>query len=154
MIYVIGIGLACLIVIGLSAYAGSLLGQLYDRKKEQEAVLKERLNYIYKSVYTISFAMQQGQCELSEGCIRVAVLLDNLPETEWPTQAFNQKFASVYDLYEKIKHMPTHDARLHYKRSEIRKMDREREALEEEMKDDILLDVQAVLDWLKERNLP
>ncbi|WP_241971819.1 DUF2489 domain-containing protein [Aliidiomarina taiwanensis] len=139
--------IGALIILGLSIYAGILFSRLHKQNKEIAAGEAKRLEYIHESIATIALAMQQGQCELSEGCIRLAVLLDNVPNAE--QQGFAKRFPAIHSMFEKIKHMPTHDARKTYPKKEIRKMDREREKLEVEMEADIQTDVVAIIAWVK-----
>lgn len=137
------------VVAGLSVYAGLLLARLRAQNKSIAVGEAKRTNYLHESIHTIALAMQQEQCPLSEGCIRIAVLLDNLPDathagyaTRWP---------AIHDMYERIKHMPTHDARKEFPKKEIRKMDLEREGYEVEMEAAIQADVDTLLVWVKER---
>ncbi|CUS47771.1 MAG: protein of unknown function DUF2489 [Idiomarinaceae bacterium HL-53] len=141
-----------IIIAGLSIYAGMLLGQLNKQRKENQVGENKRLAYIHESILTIAKAMQQEQCPLSEGCIRIAVLLDNLPDAKHAK--FEQRFPKIHEMYEKIKHMPTHDARKQFPKDEIRKLDKEREALEIELEKDIQTDVVAVLSWVKTVKAP
>lgn len=143
-IFVIG---AAAIVLGLSVYAGMLLSQLQKQRKNEREGQAKRLAYLHDSIATIALAMQQGQCPLSEGCIRIAVLLDNIPNAE--QHGFAKRFPNLHEMYNRIKHMPTHDARKQFPKQEIRKMDKEREALEEELAAPIQADVVEVIAWVK-----
>lgn len=137
-----------LIILGLSIYTGMLFTRLHKQNKEVAAGQAKRLNYLYESIATIALAMQQGQCMLSEGCIRIVVLLDNLPDAK--QQEFGKRFPNIHDMFEKIKHMPTHEARKQFPKKEIVKMDREREKLETELEPGIQVDVVQVIAWVKE----
>jgi len=143
-IFVIG---AAAIVLGLSVYAGMLLSQLQKQRENEREGQAKRLAYLHDSIATIALAMQQGQCPLSEGCIRIAVLLDNMPNAE--QYGFAKRFPNLHEMYNRIKHMPTHDARKQFPKQEIRKMDREREALEEELAAPIQADVVEIIAWVK-----
>lgn len=140
--------LGALIILGLSIYAGMLLTRLHKQNKEIAAGQAKRLDYLHESIATIALAMQQGQCMLSEGCIRIVVLLDNLPDAK--QQEFGKRFPNIHDMFEKIKHMPTHEARKQFPKKEIVKMDREREKLETELEPGIQVDVVQVIAWVKE----
>lgn len=137
------------IVAALSVYAGMLLSQLNKQRNEAKAGENKRVDYIHESILTIAKAMQQEQCPLSEGCIRISVLLDNLPEAS--SAQFESRFPAILEMYEKIKHMPTHDARKQFPKQEIRKLDKEREALEVEMEASIQKDVVQVLAFIKSK---
>lgn len=65
---------------------------------------QERLAYIHESVHVIATAVLEGQCPLPEGCLRLAVLLDNLP------LGCDEKHAlrPLFEVYERIRHVPTH----------------------------------------------
>ncbi|RTE86653.1 MULTISPECIES: DUF2489 domain-containing protein [Gammaproteobacteria] len=137
------------IILALSVYAGMLLSQLSKQRKENQAGENKRVAYIHESILTIAKAMQQGQCDLSEGSIRISVLLDNLPEAG--STNFDTRFPAIHEMYEKIKHMPTHGARKEYPKKEIRKLDREREALEVEMETTIQADVTEVIAFIQSK---
>lgn len=136
-----------LLVLGLSIYAGMLLTQLYKQNQRTAVGEEKRLAYLHESIATIALAMQQKQCELSEGCIRLVVLLENLPQAS--EEKFPVKFPVIHSMYEKIKHMPTHKARQQYPKKEIAKMDREREQFERELEEGIQTDVNQILIWVK-----
>lgn len=141
-----------LIIAGLSIYAGMLLSQLRKQNKATTQMSAKRNDYLYESIYTIALSMQQEQCSLSEGCIRIAVLLDNLPEAE--QKDFAGKFPHIHDMYERIKHMPTHEARKNHPRKDIVKMDKEREGYEEALEQEIQGDVINVLEWVRKSWTP
>ncbi|TRW48787.1 DUF2489 domain-containing protein [Aliidiomarina halalkaliphila] len=138
---------AVIVIAALSVYAGMLLTRLRSQNNAMRAAEGKRLHYLHESIETIAKAMQQDQCPLSEGCIRIAVLLDNLPEAE--RAGFPERFPAIHAMYERIKHMPTHDARKDYPKKEIRKLDLEREGYEVEMADSIQTDITAVLVWVR-----
>lgn len=136
-----------LIIAGLSVYAGILLARVRSQNKALAANQAKRLNYLHESIETIAKAMQQEQCPLSEGCIRIAVLLDNLPNAE--KSGFAERFPVIHDMYERIKHMPTHEARKQVPKQELRKLDREREGYEIELEQGIQADVVTLITWIK-----
>ncbi|MGX5915251.1 DUF2489 domain-containing protein [Aliidiomarina sp. Khilg15.8] len=138
-----------LIIAGLAYYAGSLLAQLRRQRQLRDSAVARRNENLYESIETIALAMQQEQCPLSEGSLRVTVLLDHLALPAG--QDFPQRYPAIHDMYERIKHMPTHDARKKFPRKEIRKMDDEREGYEDTMQADIQQDVAALLIWVREQ---
>ncbi|RUO19201.1 DUF2489 domain-containing protein [Aliidiomarina haloalkalitolerans] len=141
--------LGIVIIAGLSVYAGLLLARLRAQNKALAAGEAKRNNYLHESIHTIALAMQQDQCPLSEGCIRIAVLLDNLPDAE--RAGYAARWPAIHEMHDRIKHMPTHDARKEFPKKEIRKMDLEREGYEVEMEEAIQADVATLLVWVKER---
>lgn len=148
MVWVLAV-IGIVVVAGLSVYAGLLLARLRAQNKSIAAGEAKRTNYLHESIHTIALAMQQDQCPLSEGCIRIAVLLDNLPDAN--NAGYTTRWPAIHDMYERIKHMPTHDARKEFPKKEIRKMDLEREGYEVEMEAAIQADVDTLLVWVKER---
>ncbi|RUO26943.1 DUF2489 domain-containing protein [Aliidiomarina minuta] len=136
-----------LIIAGLSFYAGSLLAKLRKQRQVRDTAVAKRNANLLESIETIALAMQQEQCPLSEGSLRVTVLLDHLALRE--KYDFAQQYPAIHDMYERIKHMPTHEARKQYPRKEIRKMDDEREGYEKDLAENIQTDVAELLVWVK-----
>ncbi|XQW84989.1 DUF2489 domain-containing protein [Thalassotalea piscium] len=130
MPFIIG---AVVIVVLLSVYAAKLLLQLRQQKLAQEKALQasqkahnEHDTKILNSVVIIVRAMKEDQCDYSEGCWRLSVLLDSLKTTE----GLEQQFPSIYGLYNGIKHMPIMEARKELAKQERMKLDLERTKLE------------------------
>lgn len=142
-----------LIIAGLAFYAGSLLAQLRKQREVRDNAIKKRNDNLFESIETIALAMQQEQCPLSEGALRLAVLLDHLalPEPKAGERSFDEQYPAIHDMYERIKHMPTHEARKKYPRKEIRHMDAEREGYEVELEDAIQQDVGELLVWVRSK---
>lgn len=120
--------LGALIIAGLAFYAGKLLFLLQRQNNQQQQRRQQRVESISQSIRTIAMAMEQQQCDLSEGCIRICNLLDLLPLQPQPD--FTNQFPNMHKLYEGIKHMPTHQERQQQPRKERRAMDAERAELE------------------------
>lgn len=141
------------IIAALAYYAGSLLGELRKQRGIREQAIAKRNANLYESIATIALAMQQKQCDLSEGALRIAVLLDHLalPQNVRGERTFEQRYPAIHEMYDRIKHMPTHEARKQYPRKEIRKMDAERESYEVELEDAIQADVEKLRVWVREQ---
>ncbi|RUO81057.1 DUF2489 domain-containing protein [Idiomarina tyrosinivorans] len=131
------------IIAWLAFYAGSLLARLKRQNQRRDEAISQRIERINESIVTIAKAMEQEQCPLSEGCLRIVVLLDHRPDSQ--QRDFAEDFPAMHDMYERIKHMPTHEARKQFPKKEIRKLDNEREGYEVEMKDIILADIRKLL---------
>ncbi|WP_100644158.1 DUF2489 domain-containing protein [Alteromonas facilis] len=134
--------LACAIIAGLSFYAGKLLYQLREQTLKQEQAREARVERITESIQTIAFAMQQQQCDLSEGVIRLYHLLDALPVLPQPD--FATHFPAVHSLYDRVCHFPTHEARNALSKAERRQQDKEREEIESIHEADILKELDAL----------
>ena len=123
------IGIA--IIAGLGWYAVNLLLQLKRQQEQiarqeeiQRAKVEARNNNLAESINTIAAAMSQGQCDYSEGTIRICVLLDHLSME--PAVDFRQEYPQMHSFYDQIKHMATHDKRMALSAKERMKQDVER----------------------------
>lgn len=141
------------IILALAAYAIRLWVQLSTRVTHMPAssptchsARSERDQALIDSIQIIALAMRTGDCNLSEGCIRLRYLLDHLD----PEQRLRPRLEAVYAHYEAIAHMPVREARKALKLSERNRLDREREALEAQGRESILAAIAILLD---EKNL-
>ena len=133
---------AILIIAVLGFYAGKLLFQLKQQQARQAAARQERVDNITLSIRTIALAMEQQQCDLSEGVIRLCNLLDAiplLPQPDYPGQ-----YPAIHGLYDAIKHYPTHEARNQLTKQERRKQDKERENIAAQYESEILKELQPL----------
>jgi len=152
--WIIALVIGALIIAGLSFYAGKLIWQVKaqneliakkraEHEAEQKKKRQERNAKLADSINIIAKAMNQKQCEYSEGCLRIWVLISqysfekviNLEET----------YPGIHQMYEVVKDMPTHDARKKYSKKEIFKMDTERWRAEERFEKDILKDCEKLI---------
>ncbi|MBL0458722.1 DUF2489 domain-containing protein [Aeromonas enteropelogenes] len=133
-----------LILSGLAIYAGMLLARLKRQQERQLQAILARNERILDSVRVIAHAVLEGQCDYSEGAIRLTNLLDALQIKEG--RAFAAEFPGLYGLYEKVKEMPTHEARRALKRNEVMKLDLERSGYEAELESQILKDAAQLKD--------
>ena len=81
---------------------------------------------------------------MSEGCLRIVVLLDHRPESV--EYDYAKDYPAMHEMYDKIKHMPTHENRKKFPKKKIREMDKEREGYEVSMKETIQADVERLLN--------
>lgn len=133
------VGIAALIIIALGVYAGRLLFLLQAQKQRQQLTRDKRIQSISESIQTIAFAMEQQQCEPSEGVIRICNLLLAMPIEPQPD--YKSDYPAVFELYERIKHFPTLDARNSLSRKERKKQDKEREHIESELSSEVQKEV-------------
>ncbi len=145
------IGISTAIAIGLLIFnlqAWKKIKALKDANNELENKHTEALNeshlQAHESIRVIAQCMLDEQVELSEGSIRIKVLLDHIaPELhEHPT------FSIFSKIYAATEHMPTHQARKNADKKLIRELDKERFRIEDENKALIL---QATTLLLKEK---
>ncbi|SUB23410.1 DUF2489 domain-containing protein [Avibacterium avium] len=132
------IALGLLIIVGMAAYAVKLLRALKNQKQTLENARLARVKRLKESIEIIARAMQNGDCNLSEGAIRLKMLLDplGLKITTYPALA---------ELYDVVKEMPTHQARKELKKNERMRLDLTRESAEAELESKILLELNQLL---------
>ncbi len=137
--------LALVVILGLAFYAGSLLRKVKEQEKARLDAVNKRNTKIMESVHLIAKAMTEGQCNLSEGAIRQAVLLATLQFKLRPD--FESEFKAMFELYDKVKEMPTHEARKKYKRNEIMRFDKDREQHEARLEADIVAEMSVLKSY-------
>jgi uncharacterized protein HemX len=135
--------LAAVIVAGLAFYAGTLLWKLQQQAKARQQQLAEKQQYLRDSITLICKAMREQQCELSEGALRVWVLLDHLVPERKPDP--EQTYPGLHQMYLVVKDMPTHKARKAQPRELTEQQDSVRLKAEQDLKDFILADADALL---------
>ncbi|MEW9797867.1 DUF2489 domain-containing protein [Alteromonas sp. CYL-A6] len=145
MLWTVLIILGVLIILALGIYAGKLLFMLKAQNDRQEAARQTRIVRIKESIITITMAMEQQQCDLSEGAIRVVNLLDALPLKAPP--AYDQQFPHIHNLFVAISGFPILEARQRLTKQERRKQDREREQIESEHETRVLGELAAIRDF-------
>lgn len=124
---------AVVIIVALSIYAAKLLLQLRKQTQSQQDALQaaqhahnQHDTKVLNSVVIIVRAMKEDQCDYSEGCWRLSVLLDSLKTVD----ALEQQFPAIYELYNAIKHMPIMANRKKLTKQERMKLDLERTKVE------------------------
>ncbi|WP_116474682.1 DUF2489 domain-containing protein [Zobellella maritima] len=127
------------IIVGLAGYAGVLLARLKQQQQRREQAIARRNARILDSIRVIAAAVRDEQCNPSEGAIRLTNLLDTLQFRQ--PRDFTSEYPGLYGLYDKVKHMPTHEARKQYKRNEIMRMDLDRAGFEHELEGQIKTEV-------------
>ncbi len=146
--------LGVIIIFALAYYAGKLLMQVKQQAKqrqENQAKLQAQLYAndvkLYDSVIIIARAMKEEQCDISEGCWRISVLLDSLQTVS----ALDQKFTAIFDLYKGIKHLSIHEDRKSLPKQQRMKQDIERMKLEAEYSDQIINELDSLLAYARKQ---
>ena len=126
------------IIAGVSFYAFKLLRKL----RHQNTLIKQakiaRTKRLKESMVIIAKAMQNGDCNHSEGVIRLSMLL--------PFGQSLQPYQAMYALYNIVKEMPTHEARNALLKKERMKLDLERESAEAKFEKEIMLELRQFLN--------
>jgi len=139
VLLVIGI----LIVVAMGAYTLYLFAQLRKQKHLFEQAKQARMTRLKESIEIIARAMHSGECNHSEGVLRLRMLLEPLG-----LKRLND-YPAMWALYDVIKDMPTHDGRKNLKKNERMKLDLERESKEVELETQIKTEVLMLLEDIK-----
>jgi uncharacterized membrane protein YcjF (UPF0283 family) len=149
--------IAIIILIILTSIAGYYLWQVHQLKKRQteqnqknQQAWKAHQEELAKDVRFIANSMVQGQCELTEGCMRLQYLMDKLDEG----LKNKPEFRMIHLHYEQTQHMPTHDAYKALDRKSQFKLDNERFKLEDSNRDGVLKEASLLLNYRFERIHP
>ena len=133
------------IILGLGFYAGRLLFMLKHQNERHKAARDGRIENITESIIVISKAMQQQQCELSEGAIRITKLLNALP-LETPPD-YRSEFPHIHALYVEISGFAILEERKKLPLKERKKQDDAREQIESEYESRVLRELDAIRSW-------
>ena len=133
----------CIIVACLAFYAGTLLWQLQQQTQLKQKQLADKQQHLRESITVICKAMLQEQCELSEGALRLWVLLDHLAPERQPDPVIT--YPGLYQMYQVVKDMPTHQARKAQSKALTLQQDEIRLKAEQDLKDFILADTKTLL---------
>lgn len=137
------LAIAGVIVVGLAAYAMTLRKEVKrreafrldeDRRAQQNSL--QNLDYV-------ASALVQEQVEITEGSWRCKVLLEIVD----PSLAERPEFQAFAEVYNRTRHLKTHSARKQLTPRERMQEDKERLAVEDEMRADVLAAAQAVIQW-------
>lgn len=139
-----------IVILVLAGYAGRLLMLVKQQSIAQQAAkdaaqAQQNANdvKIYDSVIIITRAMKEEQCDYSEGCWRLSVLLDSLKTAN----SLDQKFPAIFDLYKGIKHLSILEDRKSLPKQQRMKQDVERMQLEAKLYDSIGEDLTKLLEF-------
>ncbi|KPH57709.1 hypothetical protein AMS58_10090 [Pseudoalteromonas porphyrae] len=157
-VMILALCVGAVIIAGLAFYAGQLLYKVSAQKKliakeqakQQAKLAKSRLERNAKladSIHLIARAMHQEQCEFSEGCLRIWVLMSQYSFEH--DDDLTMRYPGIFAMYEVVKEMPTHDARKKYSKKEIFKLDSARWRAEESNADAIKADCEKIIEDFK-----
>lgn len=107
-----------------------------EQKSLRDGILKNeraRQASLEESIRIISMATIQGQCEVSEACLRLANLIPSCRAVDHE----NEEYSKLFAMYEEIKPLKTLGARKELKAAQRFEEDKFRFACEEKYHDDI-----------------
>jgi len=146
--------IAILIVASLTLYASKLLKQLSNQKKKQQEVEQEHqlaLNSfdlkVLNSILLISRAMLAEQCDYSEGCWRLSVLIESLKTSK----ELDLKFPSIFQLYSEINTLSILEQRKKLSKQERMREDYKRITVEAKLHTEITKDLDLLQQYTIER---
>ena len=129
---------AVCIIVGMISYATYLLLALQKQKKALQQARRNRINRIKESIEIIAKAMLNDDCNLSEGVLRLKMLLE-------PVGMSIKNHVTMLQLYEVVETMPTHEARKALKKNERMRLDLQRESAEAALEKNIKLELHQLL---------
>jgi len=142
--------LAVLIILALAGTAIYYVTKLKRVQKQQEEQVKKNKaaweahrNELASDIKFIAHSMIQEQCEITEGCMRIAVLMDRLDDE----LQHKPEFKTIREHFSLTISMPTHQAYKDLSRKEQFKLDKQRYALEEKNKDQVLEEAKTLLHY-------
>lgn len=148
MLYLIILAVCILLV--LAAIAGYYVLKLRKVQAQQAEQIKKNKeawqnyrNELANDLRFIANAMLQGQCEITEGCLRLIVLMDRLDED----LQHKPEFKTIRAHFAKTASMPTHEAYKALGKQEQFKLDKERYTLEAQHKDQVLIEVKILSEY-------
>ncbi|ATC96033.1 DUF2489 domain-containing protein [Pseudoalteromonas tunicata] len=151
VLLIVSLILGAIIIAGLAFYAGRLLLQV---KVQNEKVAEKKAQYqaqqaqknlkLSDSINLIAKAMKEKQCEYSEGCLRIWVLMSQYQFEQ--EQDLALAYPGVFKMYDAVKEMPTHQARKKYSKKEIFQQDSLRWRKEEEFEAEIMQDLVLIIE--------
>ncbi|MDG1732387.1 MAG: DUF2489 domain-containing protein [Thalassotalea sp.] len=143
--------LASVIIFILAAYAAFLMFKLRAQNRTQQLILEQQQQKqiardikTIESIALISKAVSEQQCEISEGCWRLSVLMDSMPEHK---ELMNSKFPAIFNLYNEISHMPILEARKALSKKQRLQLDLERMGIEQELEPKVLADIKLLVTY-------
>ncbi|MBL1272344.1 MAG: hypothetical protein ACI92B_001109 [Marinobacter maritimus] len=125
--------IAILMLLGFIRRQMTVLSESRKRQKKAEVFQAKRRQDMIDSIRVIAMAIEEDQVEYSEACLRIKGLLDHLA----PELMEKPPYGVFMEVYEQLRHMPTHQARQDTEARFLEKMDKERFAVEERHADEI-----------------
>tara|TARA_B100002049_G_C16016068_1_gene348056 strand:- start:537 stop:1004 length:468 start_codon:yes stop_codon:yes gene_type:complete len=117
-----------IVILGLGFYAGRLLFQLKQQNQRHASARNARIDTITESIETIAKAMEQQQCDLSEGAIRICNLLSALPLKQPPD--YQARFPHIHTLFVEVSGFAILQDRQKLSKAEKQQQDKAREEIE------------------------
>ncbi|MFY0990268.1 DUF2489 domain-containing protein [Halomonas sp. C05BenzN] len=128
----LGVGLA--IIAGLAAYAYTLRQEVQRRRAFREEEAQRARDNCLENLELVASALLQEQVDVTEGAWRCKVLLEILD----PQLMERSPFRAFGEVHARTRHLHTHSAREALTPKQRMQEDRERLAVEDEMREAVL----------------
>ncbi len=139
--------IAAAIIISLSTVAGYYLLKLKKVKQQQNQQAQEnqqawidKQEELASDIRFIANSMLQKQCEITEGCLRLKVLMDRLDEN----LQHQAEFKTIQLHYQQTSNMPHHHAYKALTKKQQFKQDQLRFQLEEQHRSQVLIEAKLL----------
>jgi hypothetical protein len=127
--------LIVLLLVGIAIYYLRKVKKMQATKEQQlkhlDELKKDHNNYLNKSVQVLAQGLIDDQLTLTEGAIRISVLLDNLKIDD----EVRNDYSAIFKLAEATAHIPILDAWGKLSKNEKKQFDKARLGIEDQYKD-------------------
>ncbi|MDN3555193.1 DUF2489 domain-containing protein [Halomonas maura] len=137
------LGLALAVVAGLGAYAVTLWREVKRRRDFREEELRRAHENCLENLELVASALMQQQVDITEGAWRCKTLLEILD----PSLIERPEFRAFGEVHSRTRHLHTHSARQALSPKARFHEDRERLAVEDELRDAVLEAAGAVVSF-------
>jgi predicted RNA-binding protein len=141
---------ATLFILLLLGVAIFYLVKLFQQNKkqqhlqhEQQTLLTQKRHELATDIQFIANAMAESQCEITEGCLRIASLMKALDDN----LRHKPEFAAIFRLYEQSRELATHTAYQQLTAQERFRQDKKRLALEDELGPQVLQEAKLLSQY-------
>lgn len=139
------LGVAVIAILGLAGYAWRLWHEVRRRERFRAEEVRRANDNCLESLDIIARAMKADQVDLTEGSLRCKVLLEIIDP-----RLLERESLQVFDeVHRRTAHLHTHTARQELSPRERMNEDRERLAVEAELRQRILAAAGAVDDFVR-----
>ena len=142
--------IAAIILLALSCVAAYYWIKLKRVQNQQKAQIAQnqkawldRQQELAADIRFIANSMLQEQCEITEGCMRLKVLMDHLDQD----LAQKTEFQTLQFYYQQTQNMPHHEAYKALNRKEQFSQDKKRFALEDKYREQILIEAKHIAQY-------
>jgi len=125
--------IAIVVLLGFIRRQTVILSDNRKRQQKADAFQARRRQDMIDSIRVIAMAIEENQVEYSEACLRIKGLLDHVE----PALMGKAPYRVFMEVYEQLRHMPTHQARQDTEARFVEKMDKERFSVEKHHADEI-----------------